>query len=352
MHNKIRACILSNEIPSDHMHWVKACEDYKDLIEFYVVDLTCFNWFEKITSKKFDIFLAKPSALSSHFKQLYDERIRIIDTVLTSPIYPSSQEIYIYENKRFLYSWLKANNLPHPNTHIFYRRHEAESFVQNSSFPIVAKTSIGASGSGVKILKDKTETYNYIKNAFSPKGIAKRWGPNFSKGKIFKRGLHYIFSPSDINNKVKKYNLARESIQQNFVIFQEFIPHEFEWRIVAIGDSYFAHKKLKINDKASGSTLKKYDNPPIFLFEFAKNIMDRFNFTSQAIDVFLRDDGKILINELQCIFGQSDKYQMLVNNIPGRYISKNNKWVFEKGLFNKNESYNLRVKHFINILSK
>lgn len=46
--------------------------------------------------------------------------------------------------------------------------------------------------------------------------------------------------------------------------------------------------------------------------------MDKFNFTSQAIDVFETGD-QLLINEMQCIFGQSDPYQMLIDGEPGRY---------------------------------
>ncbi len=60
--------------------------------------------------------------------------------------------------------------------------------------------------------------------------------------------------------------------------------------------------------------------------------------------------GKYLINEMQCIFGQSDPYQMLVNGKPGRYVFKDGKWIFEEGMFNRNESYNLRVEFVLSQL--
>jgi len=349
MKKKITCCILSNELDEDHQLWVKACDDFSDQIDKDIVKLTKDDWLEKIRSKKYDVVLATPPGLTAKFKQLYDERIHIMDTILQIPIYPTPTEIYIYENKRYLYSWLKANRLPHPETHIFYYKGEANEFIQRIDFPIVAKVNIGASGSGVKILHNKSEAKRYIYNAFFAKGIYKRWGPNFAKGNIIKRGFHYILNTSDIRMKVKKYKTVKEDIQKGFVIFQEYIIHDFEWRIVAIGDSYFAHKKLKIGEKASGSTLKKYENPSLKLFDFAREIMVKFNFTSQAIDVFETADGELLINEMQCIFGQSDPYQMLVNGKPGRYRFINGQWVFEEGNFNQNESYNLRVEHVLRL---
>ena len=41
-----------------------------------------------------------------------------------------------------------------------------------------------------------------------------------------------------------------------------------------------------------------------------------FRFRSIALDVFEPSKGKYLINEAQCIFGQSDPYQMLVDENP------------------------------------
>ena len=127
------------------------------------------------------------------------------------------------------------------------------------------------------------------------------------------------------------------------MIFQEYIPHEFEWRVVRIGDSFFAHKKLKTREKSSGSLLKNYDNPPLELLNFVKEITEKHRFYSQAIDIFESERG-YLVNEMQCIFGQSDPYQMLVNGNPGRYRYLDDEWIFEPGDFARNGCYNLRLE--------
>lgn len=169
-----------------------------------------------------------------------------------------------------------------------------------------------------------------------------RTGPNLTKDGILIRGLHYVLKPKDIIKKLNIYKRRSLNLQKGFVIFQEYIPHEFEWRVVRIGDSFFAHKKLKTGSKASGSLLKKYDNPPFEILDFVKGITNKYKFYSQALDIFETDNG-YLINEMQCIFGQSDPYQMLVNGLPGRYRYLGNKWEFEEGDFTNNQCFNLRL---------
>ena len=229
--------------------------------------------------------------------------------------------------------WLKAYDIPHPRTWLFYNKVEAENFIRNIRFPLVAKVNIGASGSGVTILHSSKDAISYIHESFSNKGAPRRWGPNFESGGLLERGLHYIFHPEEIKRKLENFKTKRAEIQKDFVMFQEYIPHDFEWRVVRIGDSFFAHKKIKAGEKASGSLLKVYEIPPFQLLDFVKGITDKHHFYSQAIDIFENKKQGYLINEMQCFFGQSDPYQMLVNGKPGRYILQNRKWIFEEGSF-------------------
>ncbi len=347
----IKAVILRNELEDDHLPWIDACNEF-DQIKYRVVDLTLNNWLEEIHKEKFDILLAKPGGLTAPLKQLFDERIYILSQVLGYKTYPSLDEILIYENKRYFSFWLKANKIPHPKTDVFYYYKEAEDFLKHSKYPIIAKTNIGASGSGVIILKNLENAIKYTKEVFQGRGAKQRTGPNFSKGGIFKRGLFYVKHPSAIAGKLKIYKARAENLQKSFVLFQEFIPHEFEWRVVRIGDSFFAHKKLKTGEKASGSLLKNYDNPPLSIFDFVKEITDKYGFFSQAVDIFEIGKDNYVVNEMQCMFGQSDSYQMLVNGKPGRYIMHKGKWIFEEGDFNRNKSFNLRIQHVIDSINK
>lgn len=344
-----RVAILKNELENDHKVWLDSCNRNSRIESADVIDLLSNDWQQQLGRNSYDAFILKPSGLFSQLKQLYDERVMILSGLSNTLIYPSLQELLLYENKRFLRDWLLARKLPHAQTYVFFSKAEAENFLGNhTKYPLVAKTNIGASGSGVAILKSNAEVNRYISDAFG-KGIYTSTGPKFKKGMLLKKIGKVFSSGEHVRSRIKIYKQMLSNPQKGFVIFQEFIPHTFEWRCVRIGDSYFAHKKIARNNKSSGTLMKDYSEVPLSLLDFIRNISEENKLNSVAIDIFEHDD-QYLINEIQCIFGQSDPYQMLVNGVPGRYRWINNSWLFEEGMFNTNYSYDLRVSHLVEIL--
>jgi glutathione synthase/RimK-type ligase-like ATP-grasp enzyme len=258
-------------------------------------------------------------------------------------------EILVYENKRFLRDWLKVNHIPFPETNVFYSEKAALLYINsNNSYPIVAKTNIGASGNGVEFLQNKNAAAKYANRAFKA-GINARTGPKLTKGSLVKKIIKALTYKKFLSNRLKEYKETYTNPQQGYVIFQEYVPHDYEWRCVRIGDSYFAHKKIARNNKSSGTLLKGYDPVPFDLLDFILDITERTLLSSVAIDLFQRQ-GKFLVNEIQCFFGQSDPYQMLVNSRPGRYRRINGSWVFEEGDFASNECFDLRLEHALKVL--
>lgn len=343
---KISLVILANEQKNDHELWIKACKEYQNFVEFRVMDLTSDSWLDDVHKEPFHYLLTKPAGFTAPFKQLYDERVMILGKELNYPLFPSLDEILIYENKRYLSYWLKAHKIPHPETHVFYNLQEALLFFSKCHYPQVAKMNIGASGRGINILKNQNQASKYAKQIFT-KGKTSKTGPNLKKGKIFNRALNKIKHPSQLFQRLSIYTNIAGDRQRGFMLVQTFIPHSYEWRVVRIGNSFFAHKKLKKGQMASGSLLKNYDNPPLSVLNFVKNITDQYAFYSVAFDIFEIPNNRYFVNEIQCIFGQSDPYQMLVNGMPGKYIFRNNEWIFSKGDFNRNESFNLRLEFVI-----
>ena len=347
---KIKASILRNEDPISGNKWALACEKFG--IDHDIIDLTSYNWMEEIIRSRANFFLLKPPGTFQHFKTLYDERLYIIVKVLGLKTYPSYEECYVYENKKFLSYYLQAKKIPHPKTMVFYNKEEALIFVDRFSLPIVAKTSIGASGSGVQIIKSKDQSKQYIRKAFSTKGIKRLFGPNRVTGSPKKWFLKSIQNPSYFFSKLNKYFSIHGRGQRDFVIFQEYIPHEFEWRVAKIGESYFAHKKIKYLDKCSGTTGIDYVTPDENLLYFVKDLCEKNMFNFMSIDLFEDQNGGYLVNELQTIFGHVQDYILAVGDKPGRYVFLNNQWVFEPGDFNTNESYDLRLKVALELYGK
>jgi len=346
----VKIGILRNEDPQSSLKWQLACD--KAGIPYTVIDLTSYNWLEAISNDEYDFFLLKPPGLLERFKILYDERVYIINKILHKATFPSYEEILIYENKKMLAYFLDSSMIPHPKTYVIYRKDEAFELISKIDHPLLGKSSIGGSGSGVMILNNERGKIKYIKRAFSVRGVKRRLGPNRITGTPKKWIAKAIKSPQYLIKKIREYiSIYRDGIR-GYIIFQEYIQHDFEWRIVRIGDSYFAHKKVKYKDKASGSKEIEYCNPPLVILDFTRKLCEKHNFNFMAIDIFEDSRNGYLVNELQTIFGHVQDYILAVDGNPGRYRYLNNQWIFEKGDFNTNESYDLRLKTAIELYER
>ncbi|MDD3104073.1 MAG: hypothetical protein PHY24_07670 [Candidatus Cloacimonetes bacterium] len=313
--------------------------------EATAINLSGGYWWEECHRKDYDIYILRPPGMTNLHKSMFDERVRIFSANKRALFYPSILECELYENKKFLSYWLRANDIPHPATRVFYNKQEALAWVSKAAYPLVGKINIGASGKGVRILYRESDAVKYVSTAFD-KGLKPYIGPNLKHGRIIKKISNAIRKKGLVGKRVKSYTAIMAESQQ-YCIFQEFIKHGFEWRVVIIGESYFAHKKLLHEQKASGSLRKDYSDPPLRLLDFAREIFMKNSFLSVSMDIFQSGEG-FLVNEIQCYFGQSDSFQMKVNGVEGRYVYKN-EWVFEAGDFARNQCYNLRLEHILQL---
>ena len=337
--------ILKNENPDSHLKWQTACELFG--VNFVVVDILRADFIEYLQKLKPTFCLAQPPGMVLLYKRMFDERIFAIEKYLGLKVFPAYHEIVIHENKNALAYFLDSNNIPHPRTMVFYSQQDALDYIQNAQLPLVAKTTIGAAGSGVKVLTSRDQALNYVQVAFT-KGIARRFGPNKKTGSPKSWLIKAIKSPKYFFAKLKEYKSRAKDLQYGYIIIQEYIEHDYEWRCVKIGESFFAYKKLKIGDKASGSKQFEYGEPPLELLDFARNLCQKYNFNFMAVDLFYVN-GNIYVNELQTIFGHKNPFICKVNGETGRYLYRNDKWIFESGDFNMNESYNLRLSYILSL---
>lgn len=160
----VRIGIIRNEKANSADDWIRACENKG--LDYYIVDLSENNWLDKILGSNVDFYVTQPPGTYERFKTLFDERLYIITNDLKLRIFPFYAESLIYENKKMLSYYLKSHNIPHPKTCVFYNDQEAITYVEQADLPIVAKTNIGASGAGVKIIRSKQKALSYINLAF------------------------------------------------------------------------------------------------------------------------------------------------------------------------------------------
>jgi len=294
-----------------HSPYITACREMG--VAYRLVDISAPDWIETVRNSECDAFLVYPSYQLSVWREMFDEKLRVMVDELGKTIYPSYDALWLYENKKRLAYWLDANNITHAKTWILYNKQQALDFAEHTSLPIVSKTSKGSRASGVKIHRNRNGIIKYIKKAFNG-GI-----------------LHGDGEAKDT--------------EWGFVVFQEYLPDVKEWRMIRIGNSFFGHKKGRRGDFHSGTLLKEWECPPNELLELVYRITEEHGFHSMALDIFEDTKGHFYINELQALFGASLPYQMKIGDKIGRMVrDEQGNWSFDEGDFCKNSCFNLRVK--------
>ncbi len=320
-------------LPDGKQSIAKACE--LQGIEYQHIDLLAEDWFEQLSHGEFDgVVIRPPCTLEAH-KQMYDERAYVLNKKLGIPIYPSFEELTVYESKRNMHTWAKLYDLPHPSTHVFATKQDAYQFFDKCDFPLVSKSNVGASGISVKILKTPAQAKKLARKIFG------RFDPELALGYCpigKKRGIPYP-------------RLGRR--QSHYMICQQYLDIKWEWRIVKLHDSYFGHKKLiGDNNMASGSMLVGWEDPPKQLLELTRKFATAAEFSTVALDIFEDQSGQFYVNEIQPIIGAIAPSQMYINDVPGRYRYINNEFVFEQGEYCKNQCWDLRIEAFLSQLKE
>jgi hypothetical protein len=310
---------IVKEVFQHHAPFVRACREMG--VPYRLVDISGPDWVEAVRGAPVDAFLAWPSIQLTVLKRMHDDRLRLMVECLGKIVYPTWQELWLYESKHRMHYWLAARGFPQPRTWVFHSYDEARDFAASAELPIVFKTDLGATSAGVRIFRARRPLLRFVRRVFRG-GIERKGG-----------------DPRD-----RQWGAA---------FFQEYLPEVTEWRAIRINRTYFAHQKGKIGDFHSGTNIVIFANPPRELLDLVRRVTEAGPFTSMDVDIFETRDGRYLINELQTLFG-GDPCQMKVDGRPGRYLydKEKDQWLFEEGMFNRNECCNLRVERVLEMLGK
>lgn len=291
-------------------------------VPYRLIDIAGDRWIDRVQSSGCDAFLVWPSHCHSRSKQMFDERLRVLTEDLRKVIFPSLRALWLYESKRRANDWLTANGIPHAATSVFFERDQATEFVRTAALPLIFKSDLGSTASGVRIVRTKRQAERLVARSFG-RGI-----------------LGWRHDPRDRD--------------WGYVLFQDYVPNAREWRMVRIGTSFFGHEKLKKGEFHSGSHLAGWHGPPDELLDLCREVTDRGPFLSMDVDVLETDDGRYLVNELQAVFGSKDPEQMYVDGKAGRFVydDETGSWRFEEGQFCRNVLCNLRVKTLLELLGR
>lgn len=302
-----------------HRYFVAACQEIG--VPFRVLDLGTSDWLERVKAAEVHAVLAWPDATDPTFARVLKDRLDLLESVLGLAIVPTQRERWMYEDKVRMRDWLMAREVPHPATWVFTERDEAIAFGDGCDLPIVHKTTFGAAATGVSVLHRRADVRSTVARAFGP-GV-----------------------------RVEGHD-PRDR-QRNLVLFQAYVAIEREWRLVRIGDAYFGHPKGRGTDGVhSGSGRVEWDVPESRHLQLLHEVTEAGGFRSMAVDAFETADGRLLVNELQAVFGASTSVdQMRQGGVPGRMVRDGDSgWRFEAGDFARNACANARVLDLLDTL--
>jgi hypothetical protein len=302
-----------------HVYHMLACRELG--VPFVVLDLESNRWVEAVRAAKCDGYLAWPSLNLAVWKEAWDCRLPLLQEMTHNPICPSVEEIRLLDSKRRVADWLRARDVPHPPTEIFYDECSAQDFARHCELPIVLKTSGGSSSHGVFVIRSR--------------GALKR-----AVTKAFRKGIR------------TKRGDARERAW-GYVVLQRFVPHDHEWRVMRVGDQFLCRRKERVGDFASGAKRVEWARPSPELLDFVEAVTNRGGFRAMALDVFSSPSGSgedtFQVNEMQCLVGAAPSSD---HPERGRWRRAGTGWVFEAGDFYRNACANLRVAWLLETLGQ
>lgn len=199
-------------------------------------------------------------------------------------VFPNIKTSWHFDDKVAEMYLFQSLGAPIPKSWIFYTLEDSLSFLNNKSYPIIAKLRTGSGSNNVKLLKNKRESFKYSKRMFSkgydasPSLLYKAYSKAQSS-RSMKIALGRIKKiPEFLNTKRHANKLP---IEKGYTYFQELIPNDgYDIKVVVVGDklSYFVRKVRKGDFRASGGGDFFYDKKYI-----TKEIIDiAFNISNRA----------------------------------------------------------------------
>lgn len=281
--------------------WITYCKEKK--IEFEVVSAFDPEFTSKI--KEFDAFMWH------HHQSIYEDTIlakKLLFSLEQSglKVFPNFKTGWFFDDKVSETYLLESLGLPIAPSMIFYDKSSALEWVNKTSFPKVFKLKNGASGSNVRIVKNKKKAIKLIKRSFGkgfPQynglGRLKETVRTFRRGKATKLALIKSFIRLFVPTKFSRWS-AKE---RGYCYFQDFIPNNgFDTRVIVIGDKAFAMKNLiRANDfRASNSGDFLFERADINeeCIKLAFEAQKRMGSQSMGFDIIESKDGQLFILEM------------------------------------------------------
>ena len=229
---------------------------------------------------------------------------------------PNYDSYWMYEDKIKEYYLLKINDFPIIDSWVFWNIEYADAYLDEATYPIVAKLPKGAASMNVVLVNSPEEGRTINRQVFTKGVKAGKLHSKTSLSSLRKAGMIKSTRKSLrsllINAgfmKDKSY-FPEWQIQKDAIMYQKYLPNNsFDQRITIIGNRGFgARRYVREHDfRASGSGNIDLDPKKIDLrcIEIAFSISKKYNFSTMGYDFIYDEDKKPYINEFGYCFADS-----------------------------------------------
>lgn len=253
--------------------------------------------------------------MDDHKNNLFAKGLNLTLHKIVGRVYPNLDTVLTYENKILQKYLLESINAPLVDTHVFFSKKEAESFISKATYPFVFKLSIGAGAANVKLIKNKKQASQFVRKSFGRgfsvidrysilKDSIKSFRPSRKSLHSLSRSIFRYFFKTDFEKFSRR--------ERSYFYAQKFIPeNKFDMRIVTIGRRAIGLKRFnRPNDfRASGSNLIDFDKNEIRedCVKIALETSFRLGFQTMAYDFVFDSLNQPKIIEISYAFS-NDTY--------------------------------------------
>jgi len=186
---------------------------------------------------------------------------------------PTVGEGFLYDNKiaqhELFSKWM-------PETFYITSFEQAMDQLKKMKYPFVSKTSEGSGSKNTRLIANEKAAAGEAKKAFHRKGIP----------------IHYGHK------------------QKGYLIWQEFIPHFYDWRVIFLTKRYaYVVKRYNREEVPFSSGSGKRERIDDLteeiqrLLDFSAKFFDEYRFSIAALDVASSENGRFFVLESSCFWG-------------------------------------------------
>lgn len=220
---------------------------------------------------------------------------------------PTYEMLLSYENKGFQEVLRKKKNIDNLDSSYLF---DMENIKKD--YPFVFKTIDGSGSAGVKLIKSESD-FMKVKNT-----------------------IHKLTVERKIKNIIRKNQLSPldyKLYKSNYKNYKRFITQRFienltcDYRVLIVGQKFYVMRRdVRDGDfRASGSKKFNYNDAPLEVLNFAKEIQEKLDNVYISIDIALKEKNPYLIEYQGTNFGSS-----VLRNSEGYYRFLNDNWEYIK----------------------